>query len=40
VTSYKSEIALRIRMGARLNPEKYSWKLIKGGHVLHDDSPE
>lgn len=39
-TPQSSPIAQTIKEQAETNPERFSWKLIHGGHVLYDDCPE
>ena len=40
ITPASSEFAKKLTKGSQENPDRFSWKLIKGGHVLHDDEPE
>ena len=40
ITSSKMELSQAISSMANEEPERFSYKLIEGGHILHDDSPE
>ena len=40
ITPPNSWIAKTISEGSSSDPDKFQWKMIQGGHVLHDDSPE